>query len=141
MHGFYLQWIILFCRIATLLKKNFDYFHHHCSNVTFNIGVNGTKVAETARHSFPCSSNVYFFPRLAAERCMASGCLQAVITPLLLLTQPKFSGQGEAQTLNAVVFCIKTGNRCCCRSDCLSIFYAHVNSNYVTSLHSHIDWI
>ena len=88
--------------------------------------------------SFPCSSNVYIFLKLAAERRVASGCLQAVITQLLL-TQPKFPGQRGAQTQNAAGFCINTGNLCLCRSDPLSIFYEHVNSNYVGALQPHTD--
>lgn len=100
-------------------KQISNYFRHHCS-VTFNIGANGNKAAQTAWQAFPCSSDICFFHQLTTERCMASGCLQAVITPLLLLTQPRFSGQ--AQTLNGKVFCIKTGNHCRCSSLVYSYF-------------------
>lgn len=78
------------------------------------------------------------FLKLAAKRCMALSCLQALISQFLRLTESKFPGQGGALD---TVFCIKAGNHCRCRSDPLSIFYEYVNSNYVASLHIHADSI
>lgn len=105
--------------------------HCWCPTLAFNL----TKADSTIR-TFSFSSDVYIFLKAAAQKkCMASGCLQAVAIQLQLLTQPKFPGQGGAQTQNTEVFSIKTGNHGCCRSDHISIFYEYKSSNYVASPH------
>lgn len=90
---------------------------------------------------FPGLLKRLVFLRLAAERCMALGCLQAVITRLQLLTQPKFPGQAAQEHEPWMLrYSVSWRANCCrCRSDPQFIFYKDVSSNYVAGPHTHTD--
>lgn len=80
------------------------------------------------------------FLKHAAEGSLASGCLQAVITQLLLPDTTKVSRSGEEQSLSDCwgILYQDGGNLCRCPSDLPSIFHDHVISNYVAgSARSH----